>query len=584
MFSCLFGAGIQWIHLRSDAPRLFGFPEFLSGLALLLLVWTIFDVRYRFRVATARIHVEKFAMIAMISVGCLTLLTDWWRATSRPVIAGSLLTPETWQAALAAVFFATLIAWTIAAFSSSNRFSAANANRFSEAVQKIIDRGRPDEISVLVEELGRSMGEIARQLHAPETAPSNERSAHACAERIANRFKDRNFCRTIVVECPTAIPAFFREIPSTDRPHPAAIRFAENLVAEAIRLDGSFLYNEDYFPADDIADEALPHPATAALVCNRALLDNSLYLLAPREGSAVRLSLPQWHAYLGLVSLAHAAWMENPSPEPPDALHWARFFIDRQTSDLAQIREPVTFRSESYKSVEKELQFIGRLIAQLPETPPPSTGRWEPAISYIEAMAFSLIESAAEMKAPQASATKIQFSLIWEHLFSHPIRASAAGRQFQERIAARMLASIRECPSLDAVRLLSFCINALGLSATTAESRYGEPWRAFHMDLLAWMKTHLGPLLERYPRMSEDFVEGIEYDAPNHTLIRWYVKRGQRQPHPQTLLLTHRESIRQPSDSDQKPRGTSNSLTRILRTAESAAQRILGLARRTNNP
>ncbi|TIK68818.1 hypothetical protein E4416_17315 [Stenotrophomonas maltophilia] len=582
MFSCLFAAGIQWIHLRNDAPRLFGFPEFLSGLALLLLVWTIFDVRYRFRVATARIHVEKFAMIAMISVGCLTLLTDWWRATSRPVIAGSLLTPETWQAALAAVFFATLIAWTIAAFSSSNRFSAANASRFSEAVQKIIDRGRPDEISVLVEELGPSMGEIARELHAPETEPRDEKSAHACAERIAHRFKDRKFCRTIVVECPTAIPAFFREIPSTDRPHPTVIRFAENLVAEAIRLDGSFLYNEDYFPADDIDDEAHPHPASTALVCNRALLDYSSDLLAPREGSAVKLSIPQWHAYLGLVSLAHAAWMKDPSPDPPHALHWARFFIDRQTADLAQIRELVTFQSEPYQRVEMELQFIGRLIAQIPETPPP--GRSEPAIRYIEAMAFSLIESAAEMRAPQASATKIQSSLIWKHLFSHSIRASAAGRQFQERIAARMLASIRECPSLDAVRLLSFCINALGLSATTAESRYGEPWRAFHTELLAWMKINLDPLLERYPRMSEGFVEGIEYDAPNHTLIRWYVERGQRQPHPETLLLTHRESIRQPPDSDQKPRGTSNSLARILRTAESVAQRILGLARRTNNP
>lgn len=49
MQSNAFGAS-AFISLDSTGQKLFGFSEFLAGLALMVLAWTIADVRYRFRV------------------------------------------------------------------------------------------------------------------------------------------------------------------------------------------------------------------------------------------------------------------------------------------------------------------------------------------------------------------------------------------------------------------------------------------------------------------------------------------------------------------------------------------------------
>lgn len=58
----------------------FGFSEFLAGLALMGLAWTIADVRYRFRVRTAPIPLLGITFSVVAAVGVLTLLTDLWRA------------------------------------------------------------------------------------------------------------------------------------------------------------------------------------------------------------------------------------------------------------------------------------------------------------------------------------------------------------------------------------------------------------------------------------------------------------------------------------------------------------------------
>ena len=92
------------VPLDGNTPRLFGFPEFLSGLALMGLVWTITDVRYHFRIRVAPLPLHALTFAVMGSVGILTLLTDLWRAEQWLVPRGDLLTPSTWQALLGALF------------------------------------------------------------------------------------------------------------------------------------------------------------------------------------------------------------------------------------------------------------------------------------------------------------------------------------------------------------------------------------------------------------------------------------------------------------------------------------------------
>lgn len=49
---------IRFIPLDANAPKFFGFSEFLASLALMVLAWTIADIRYRFRVMTTPLPLQ----------------------------------------------------------------------------------------------------------------------------------------------------------------------------------------------------------------------------------------------------------------------------------------------------------------------------------------------------------------------------------------------------------------------------------------------------------------------------------------------------------------------------------------------
>ena len=100
-----------FVPLDTSAPKFFGFSEYLAALALMVVVWTTSDIRYRFRIATAPLPLHRLTFASIASVGVLTLLTDLWRAGAWLVPEGNLLTPAIWQALLGAVFLLTFLTW-----------------------------------------------------------------------------------------------------------------------------------------------------------------------------------------------------------------------------------------------------------------------------------------------------------------------------------------------------------------------------------------------------------------------------------------------------------------------------------------
>jgi len=64
---------VSFVPLEATATRFFGFSEFLTGLALMVLAWTIADVRYRFRIQCAPIPLQRLTFTAVATIGTLTL-------------------------------------------------------------------------------------------------------------------------------------------------------------------------------------------------------------------------------------------------------------------------------------------------------------------------------------------------------------------------------------------------------------------------------------------------------------------------------------------------------------------------------
>ena len=144
---------VCFIPLDANGPKFFGFSEFLAGLALMVLAWTIADIRYRFRIRTAPLPLQELTFAMVAAVGILTLLTDLWRAEQWLVPQGNILTPAIWQAILGGVFLFTFLTWAWFAFIRPPIFARRNAERFAQALYRVILKGSPSELAVIADEI-----------------------------------------------------------------------------------------------------------------------------------------------------------------------------------------------------------------------------------------------------------------------------------------------------------------------------------------------------------------------------------------------------------------------------------------------
>lgn len=166
---------ICFASLDDSGQKFFGFSEFLAGLALMVLAWTIADVRYQFRVRTAPIPLMGITFSVVFAVGVLTLLTDLWRAEKWLVPKGNLLTPASWQALLGGLFLLTFLTWTWFAFIRPVTYGRHNAERYAQTLYRFILKGSPTELAVIADELGYSAMALVR--YATDGGQTEELSA-----------------------------------------------------------------------------------------------------------------------------------------------------------------------------------------------------------------------------------------------------------------------------------------------------------------------------------------------------------------------------------------------------------------------
>lgn len=109
----------------SSATPIFGFAEFISALALLLVVYTTTDVRFRFRVAIAPPPLLRITYILIGVIGLSVLLTDVWVA-ERWLVPVSLLSQSTWRGILGGYFLLLPMSWLYYAYIRPPVFSRNN--------------------------------------------------------------------------------------------------------------------------------------------------------------------------------------------------------------------------------------------------------------------------------------------------------------------------------------------------------------------------------------------------------------------------------------------------------------------------
>lgn len=535
--------GLCFVPLASNSPKLFGFPELLAGLALLVLAWTIADSRYRFRVQIAPLPLQRVTYWTVALVGVFTLLTDLWRAEEWLVPAGDLLTPTMWQCLLAGVFLATFLVWVWFAFVGRPRFGRHNSKRFGRALYRYVLQGSPAELGVVADELvacAHHLVKFAPELvRRPGFIESGEPEQLTKTARFANDIlqliADRRFCQVVVESSPVTALAIFQAIGDLKKYHVGAHTFARNIVTQALRNKNSFLYHE----AEGFQTGLLGYhkPLSQAMFGNFRLVEGLGTLLSPDYEDQWRWDATQWEAYCRVVLITFRDYVNNHFHESSSTLAGALESIERAAFDLYKHEgQGDILDGDAVRRLEVMLRFIEQAVGILNGRGLPigiryrvKEGVWSENDNYdrVAELAFETIYLAGSIRSPWWECWTIQHNTVWSAIKDLD---GPAGRVIKRKLRRLLYAEIvrmENFPNFKGAKILSFFLNVLGLRLS--KGNFERESRGFHKLVLNWTRHNFAYLHERQPRVAADcLVAGLTYDSINHRIIKVRPNEGLR--------------------------------------------------------
>ena len=532
--------GICFIPLDGSGQKFFGFSEFLAGLALMVLAWTTADVRYRFRVRSAPIPLLGITFSVVVAVGVLTLLTDLWRAEQWLVPKGNLLTPASWQAILGGLFLLTFLIWTWFAFIRPPTYSRHNAERFARTLYRFILKGSPAELAVIADELAYSARALVhhatdwgRQKHhrlEQEDEKKNSPKVEEYANDLLLLIADKRLCRAIVESSPGTALAVFQAMADMKKYGIEVETFAKNIVGEALANKDSFLYHE----AEGYQSGLIGYikPLSQAMFSNYEMVETIGTLLDPDPYSKRTWDAAQWDAYCRMVLMTFRSYVEEGYSEHSSVIFWAKNYIAHAASDLYKLNDVANsaWDDELQTRLRVIIKFIKDAVEILERKGVPHNlklrirDKYRPAsetfYDHIASLIFEVVLAASAVTAPSLYRW-IQYSSVWSELFNFEHlkgKAGAAVKFKVRRLLYNEIADMKRFPNFKGARILSFCLNVMGLSIIPGD--YHKDSRALHRAVLAWTKKNYAWLHGYNPRVAEACLgDGITYDAENRRLV-----------------------------------------------------------------
>lgn len=540
---------VCFIPLDASGNKFFGFSEFLAGLALMVLAWTIADIRYRFRVRTAPIPLLGITFSVVTAVGVLALLTDLWRAEQWPVPQGNLLTPASWQALLGAVFLLTFLIWAWFAFMRPPKYGRYNAQRFSQTLYRFVLKGSPSELAVIADELAYSVESIVRNasnidsFRRREIRQNDEKLNLPEVESFANGLllliADKRLCRVIVESSPITALAVFQWIGDTKKYNVQVGTFAKNIVNEAIANKDSFLYHE----AEGYESGLLGYhkPLSQAMFSNYRMVESIGTMLDPDHAESSKWDATQWEAYSRAVLMTFRGYIQDGSGGPSFVLYRAIGNIKDIASDVYKLNgvANIAWENDAFARLRVAVDFICEAVTILDEKSVPEriqlrfrkkATNQQSFHDHLAGMLFELVFAASSVTSPKWGCWTIQHNSTWDHLYRSQKLENYAG--FVVKFKARRLLydeilRMSEFPNFKGARILGFCLNVMGLKVDSG--RFDRETRALQKAVLSWTKQHFAWLHAYNPRVAEAcLVDGMTYDVENRTIVRTYPEEGLR--------------------------------------------------------
>jgi hypothetical protein len=540
---------VCFIPLEGNGQKFFGFSEFLAGLALMVLAWTIADVRYRFRVRTAPLPLLGITFSVVAAVGVLTLLTDLWRAEQWLVPRGNLLTPASWQAILGGLFLLTFLTWAWFAFIRPSTYGRHNAERYAQTLYRFVLKGSSAELAVIADELAYSAEGLVR--HATDRGrfknyprgSEGEKRKLKKVEEYANDLllliADKRLCRAIVESSPATALAVFQAMADMKKYGIQVETFAGNIVTAALANEDSFLYHEvEGYESGLIGYHK---PLSQAMFANYEMVETIGTLLDPDIYGRRKWDAAQWKAYCRLTLMTFSSYVNEGYGGHSFVLYRATSHIQSATSDLYTLNENKgSWDTDSYRRLSVVVDFIKDAIKVLEEKGVPDHIRLrvrekngpprESFFDHIASMIFEVIFHASAVRSPHWECWSIQHNSVWSELFNFGHLDGPAGKVVKfkvKRLLYDEIVDMRRFPGFKGAKVLGFCLNVMGLTVSKAD--YDRDCRALQRAVLAWTRKNFLWLHGYNPRIAEAcMVDGLTLDVENGRLVRTSPAEGLR--------------------------------------------------------
>jgi hypothetical protein len=550
--------GICFVPVTSTAS-IFGFKDFIAALALLIIIYTISDVRYRFRIAVSPTPLYKISYWLIGIIGFGTLLTDIW-ISEKWLAPNSLITASVWEGILATLFLGLIITWMHYAFIKPTIFGRNNYYQYAQELYRIVLKGSEIELPIIAHELAysaESLVTFAAGLNKIKAEAKGE--LKPCAEGFANDIllliANRKLCRHIVASSPITAIKFLDAVAESKIYHVPIGLFAKNVSTEAIKNRDSNLYHED----DSYNSGLLGYtkPLSQALYGNyelvEALQDNSP--LDIHYKSVWAWNSDQFETYCRAVQMTLKNYLNDG--------HWGQhsYVLTRALSDIQETssraiwdikKSDDDYLGDAWHRLNTGVDFIKDSINAIDQLEPQPEARTlrihhrernrlrnEDFYDRLAEAMFEIIHSAAYIDGPPDKAWSIHHNSVWGVFFGH----SNEGRawkivQFKlRRLLYDEIQGIESLPNYKNVRLLGICLNVMGLKMGK-RSGYGRDYAALKAAMLAWTQRNYLHLRQVNAEIADAcLIGGITFDAEQSRLVKTYAKGLRPEPDREYLLL-----------------------------------------------
>jgi hypothetical protein len=518
--------------------KIFGYAEFLASLAILAVIFTLVDIRYKFRVAVAPLPIIPIAFIVIAFVGFGTLISDIWVAEGWWVIKENPITQGLWQGILGALFLLTFIVWIWYAFIFPPKFGRLNAQRYLKFVYRVILKGNPSELNVIVDELSRSAKNIIEHSYSiseRSQLTSNKVNAKVAAYELLLLIADKKLCRSIVGSCSVTALSFLNEVNVQSKYDLPIGDFVVNLSTEALCDKDSLLYHEAQGSYSGLVGYI--KPLSYALYGSYDLI----FCLGRRHRSPLDVDYRvfrewdagNWRAYSKATIIAIKSYLAATNGNVfSSEIFRAIENIKNSFSDFYKLDGlEEYYYSDQYQKFDIAIEFLEELIKAVDEQ---STrvhyslkeikgSRNQDVLDLAAKLMMDLMIAALKVKGPQWTAWSIHYGSLWSKFFILT-EDSKAGKVFRYKVRRLIydeIKSISTTPNYLNVRILVYLLNVIGLS--DKKNSLDKNYRALLLVVLSWVQKNFRNLYIGYPDVVNSSMLGsISFDAKNFQIIKTY--------------------------------------------------------------